>query len=125
MVHFPLSMHRFAKPAARALECAYTSGAAARFVDVAFAKQDSFGLKPWVGYAVEAGVRDTSAFSFCVKDTSRIKRIDEGRRLGEAMNLQGTPGIVINGWQFQGVPNDAQLRGAIKALAAGDAPPGG
>jgi protein-disulfide isomerase len=124
MVHFPLSVHRFAKPAARALECAYSSGAGARFVDVAYAKQDSFGLKPWLEYAKEAGIHDTSAFAWCVQDTARIQRVEEGRRLGEAMKLQGTPAIVINGWQFRGVPNDAQLRAAIKALSHGQAPPG-
>jgi protein-disulfide isomerase len=124
MVHFPLATHRFARPAARALECAHAAGAGARFVDVAYAKQDSFGLKPWTGYAAEAGVRDTAAFAACASDTAPVARVDNGRRLGESMDLTGTPTVIINGWRFPTVPNDTQLRAALKALMAGKAPPG-
>src|SRR5262249_27765533 len=46
-VHFPLSIHRFARPAARAAECARTSGRFFEFVSAVFAKQDSMGLRTW------------------------------------------------------------------------------
>ncbi|MBW3655682.1 MAG: DsbA family protein [Gemmatimonadetes bacterium] len=123
MLHFPLNTHRFAQPAARALECAAAAGAAARFVDVAYAKQDSFGLKPWTGYAAEAGVRDTVAFAACARDTAPVERVERGRRIGEGMDLRGTPMVIINGWRFPSPPSDTQLRGAIKALIAGKPPP--
>jgi len=123
MVHYPLSMHRFALPAARALECASSLGAAARFVDAAYAKQDSFGLKPWVGYAQEAGVGDTLAFSACLRDTARVERVEKGRRLGDSMKVRGTPVVIINGWRFSSVPNDNVLRETIKALMVGKPPP--
>ena len=123
MLHFPLDTHRFARPAARALECAAAAGAAARFVDLAYAKQDSFGLKPWTGYAAEAGVRDTVAFAACARETAPVERVERGRRIGEAMDLHGTPAVIINGWRFPSPPNDSQLRGAIKALMAGKEPP--
>lgn len=124
MVHFPLSVHRFAKPAARAMECATAQGAGPKFVDVAYAKQDSFGLKPWVGYAKEAGVPNLDAFQACAQDTAHVARIEEGRRLGEAMEVHWTPTIIINGWRFPGVPSDDQLRSTLQALAAGKSPPG-
>lgn len=124
MVHFPLSIHRFARPAARAMECANAQGAAPKFVDVAYAKQDSFGLKSWSSYAKEAGVPDLSAFEACAQDTSRVVRIEEGLRLGESMKVLGTPTVIINGWRFPGVPTDTQLRSTIAALNAGKAPPG-
>lgn len=44
-VHFPIGNHRFARPAARAAECAATSGDFGPFLDTVFAKQDSLGLK--------------------------------------------------------------------------------
>ncbi len=124
MLHFPLPMHRFAKPAARALECASSMGAGAQFVDIAYAKQDSFGLKPWTGYAQEAGIEDTVAYSACVRDTTRIERVERGLRLGESLKLRGTPSVIINGWRFPTVPSDDQLRETIKALMAGRTPPG-
>lgn len=124
LVHFPLSTHRFSRQVARALECATTLGAAAPFVDVAYAKQDSFGLKPWVAYAQEAGIRDTVAFGGCVRDTARVARVEQGRKLGESMDIHGTPLVLINGWRFANVPTEMQLRGAIKALLQGQAPPG-
>lgn len=123
MLHYPLPIHRFANAAARALECANSQGAAGRFVDLAYAKQDSFGLKPWVGYAQEAGVRDTSAFAACVRDTARVDRIEQGRRIAASMKVRGTPVVIINGWRFSRPPSDAQLRETIKALLAGETPP--
>jgi protein-disulfide isomerase len=124
LVHYPLSIHRFSRQAARALECADRSGVANKFVDVAYAKQDSFGLKPWTQYALEAGVPDTVAFGMCARDTARVARIELGRRLGQELKLQGTPLIVINGWRFPNVPTDEQLREAIQALSRGRPPAG-
>lgn len=124
IVHYPLSIHRFARPAARALECANSLGAGARFVDVAYAKQDSFGLKSWASYAQEAGVRDTATFAACARDTARVERVEQGRLLGESMKVRGTPLVIINGWRFSNVPNDTDLREIIKALMRGEPPPG-
>lgn len=122
MVHFPIATHRFARPAARALECAHAAGAGARFADLAYAKQDSLGLKSWVSYAAEAGVRDTAAFVACARDEAPVARVERGRQLGEAMGVQGTPTVIINGWRFPAVPDDAQLREALRAAARGEAP---
>ena len=113
LVHFPLSNHRFARIAARALECASSQGRAASFVDEAFANQDSFGIKTWSRIAGEAGVKDTAAFRQCAEDTTRVERIETGRRLGEEMKLRGTPSVVINGWYYATLPDDDQLRKAL------------
>ena len=62
-VHFPLSYHPSARPAARALECARSHDAFERFLDSVFEKQDSLGAKSWVSYATDAGIADTATFS--------------------------------------------------------------
>lgn len=123
-VHYPLSIHRFAGQAARALECVAPSGFSSRFVDLAYSKQDSFGLKLWVAYAKEAGVLDTAAFTACVRDTATIDRIEKGRIFGEKLKIRGTPLIIINGWRFYHVPSDAELRQVIRNVMAGKAPLG-
>lgn len=125
MLHYPLSIHRFANTAARALECADSLGVAGSFVDVAYAKQDSFGLKPWTGYALEAGVKDTATFQECVTNTTSLARVHKGRSLGDSMEVRGTPAVFINGWRFSSPPDHAQLRAALQALAAGKSPPEG
>jgi protein-disulfide isomerase len=123
LLHYPLSNHRFAMPAARALECADRSGAAERFVAAAYAKQDSFGLKPWSGYAGDAGISDTASFVACTRETGPVPRVERGLRLGKAMDIQGTPLIIINGWRFQSPPGDQYLREVVHALLEGKPPP--
>jgi len=49
-VHYPLESHRFARPAARAAECAALQSRFRQFHDALFHKQDSLGLKSWAGY---------------------------------------------------------------------------
>jgi len=43
-VHYPLSYHRYAYPAARAAECARKYGSIEGFLDAIYQKQDSLGL---------------------------------------------------------------------------------
>jgi protein-disulfide isomerase len=58
-VHYPLPMHRFAIPAARAAECAGEQDRFAEMHDALFSKQDSLGLKSWMSFASETAIRDT------------------------------------------------------------------
>lgn len=85
-------------------------------VDVLFRKQDSLGLKPWAGYATEAGVPDTAAFNACASTTTATARIDEGLRIGNAIGVRGTPTIVVNGWKFPLAPDEGELNKRIKSL---------
>jgi len=130
LVHFPLSIHRFAKSAARALECASTVGRADKFVEVVFDKQDSIGLKSWSSFADDANISDTAGFERCVRDTAAVARIAFGRALGEEMGLNGTPVIIINGWRFDRPPGRAQLVRIFESIRddrpfSADARPGG
>lgn len=122
-VHFPLKMHRFARPAARAAECARNSGRFFEFVSAVFAKQDSLGLRPWNAYARDAGVKDLVAFDRCAVSTIPIIEIDKGVALGERLGVTGTPAIVINGWKYQGLIADSTYANAIDAALAGRKPP--
>ena len=87
-VHLPLSFHRFARPAARAAECAYGQGRFGPFVDRAFEKQDSLGLKSWVSYAREAGVHDTVGYATCVSDTATLHAVEAGVAMAERFGVQ-------------------------------------
>ncbi len=108
-VHFPLSGHRFARLAAQASECAASRGRFAPFVDVAFAKQDSLGLKSWASYGHDAGINDTLEFVRCVGSVQLATRIDSGSALARRKGLTGTPTFFINGLRFDGAPAPDEL----------------
>jgi protein-disulfide isomerase len=123
-VHFPLPMHRFAERAARVAECASDQGRFEAMYDLLFEQQDSFGLKPWSEFATEAGVTDNAAFEACIKGTEPILRVTDGKALGKALDIQGTPTVVINGWELGRPPTLDELDRMVKAILAGKSPVG-
>lgn len=120
-LHYPLDMHRFARPAAQASECAERQGRFREFVEAAYAKQDSFGLKAWVSVAREAGVPDTAGFLRCLEGAPAT-RIDSARAAGEGIPVRGTPTLVVNGWTFRSPPPESELVRVITELLAGREP---
>jgi protein-disulfide isomerase len=119
-VDFPLKMHRFAMPAARAAECAYGQGRFAEFHDVVYDKQDSLGLKSWVSYAREAGIRDTTRFTLCNARTGPVLQATAGLAIGKRLAVHGTPTVIVNGWRLSAPPDDSTLSKLITAALAGD-----
>jgi protein-disulfide isomerase len=120
--HFPLRQHRFARPAARAAECAATLGRFGEMVHVLYLKQDSLGLKPWWSYASEAGVSDSTFFDRCVTSENPVPRINQGLSLGAQVGIQGTPTVIVGGWKLTVPPSDTTLDEMITRLLAGSAP---
>lgn len=118
-VHYPLSNHVFAKPAAVASECAALQGRFSQFADVLYDQQDSLGKKPWVAFAQEASLADTLAFSRCMADSASTMRVSSGVALGDQLQIRGTPTVLINGWRYPSPPNTAQLAMVIDSLRAG------
>jgi NhaA family Na+:H+ antiporter len=121
-IHFPLPMHRFALPAAGVAECAGAQGRFEAMHDRLFEAQDGFGLKPWSDYATEAGVPDGIVFGDCIKHTESLPRVTEGEALGKALDVQGTPTLVINGWKVGRPPSAEELDAMVKAILAGKSP---
>jgi protein-disulfide isomerase len=121
-VHFPLDMHRFARPAARAAECANALGRFEQFVNVVYDKQDSLGLKTWLSYARDAGIRDTNRFQRCVGATTPVPRIEAGVALARRMGARGTPTVILNGWRYFTPPDEKELERAVLAVLAGKEP---
>jgi len=117
-------MHRFAEPSARVSECAGDQGRFEAMYDLLFEQQDKFGLKPWSEFATEAGVVDSAAFEACIKRTELIPRVTEGKALGNQLDVQGTPTVVINGWKLGRPPTLDELDHMVKAILAGKSPVG-
>jgi protein-disulfide isomerase len=106
-VEFPLSIHRFAKPAAYAAECADRQQRWEQFHTQLFAQQDSFGLKSWGWYANRAGIADTLSFNRCVQAMTFAPSVDSAMAQGKRLGLRGTPTVIINGWQYSIPPYDS------------------
>ena len=121
-VHYPLRGHKFAKPAARAVECAGAQGRFLPMVNSVFAKQDSFGLKAWTSYALEAGVRDTSHFRRCNADTIAIASVEGGVEVAKSLGVRGTPSLMLNGWLLRTAPTEETLIRGVKAIIASKQP---
>jgi protein-disulfide isomerase len=123
-VHYPLPQHRFARPGARAAECA-TERNFGQMIGALYRKQDSLGLKTWVSYARDAGVSDTVRFLRCVTDTSKLATVEAGLALGHKLGVHGTPTVFLNGWRYGIAPTDSDLVRAVADLLAGRRPSGG
>jgi len=119
LVHLPLAMHRHARSAARAAECAREQSRFAEFHDLVYAKQDSLGLKSWASFAGEAEIGDTLLFSRCVNRSDFDHRIDAGIKLAQQLQIGGTPTVIVNGWRFFSPPRKENLVRAIDAIRLG------
>jgi protein-disulfide isomerase len=121
-IHYPLPMHRFAEPAARVAECAGKQQRFEEMHDLLFEQQNQLGLKPWKEFATEAGVSDLAAFESCAQSKDPIPAVIEGRRLGDEIDVQGTPTLVINGWKLGSPPSAKELDAMVQAILAGKSP---
>lgn len=121
-VHYPLPMHRFSKMAGQVLECADAQGRFSPMQNLLLAKQDSFGLKPWPEFASEAGLGSGYKFANCLRDSSSAQKVNRGYDLARKLKLQGTPTILVNGWQFNGIPTRDELHAAIERVLRGSLP---
>jgi protein-disulfide isomerase len=117
-IHLPLGSHRFAMPAALASVCAAEQGSFGAFHSALFEKQDSFGLKSWTSYAVDAGVPDTATFSDCTRERKSAEIVTAGLRVADSMGINVTPTILINGWKYAIPPIDSLVPILNRLLAS-------
>jgi thiol-disulfide isomerase/thioredoxin len=118
-VNYPLRPHRFARMSAAAVECAHPSGRFSEMQALLFAKQDSFGLKPWSRFAIDASISDTTAFLACMSDSTVAKRISDDVATGERVGVLGTPTVIVNGWRLASPPSIDELERIAAVLVAG------
>jgi len=121
-VHFPLPGHRFARQAARAVECADARGRFAELVSLLYSQQDSIGMKSWGAYAHDVGIPDTASFRSCALDPATIKRIDAGRAFGAKIQVTATPTVLVNGWRYGRAPDENELERIVQTMLKGGSP---
>jgi protein-disulfide isomerase len=119
-VHLPLRIHRFARPAALAAECAAEQGRFSAFIEKAYQKQDSIGLAPWSSLAAQAGVANLKAFESC-RTVTQSSLVDSGMALAKRLDVHSTPTILVNGWLVPS-PTREELNRVISAVLEGQSP---
>ena len=106
--YFPLSGHERAMPAARAAEAAARQGKFWEMHDLLFEHQRQLEDADLERYATTLGL-DIERFKADLNSSEVQERIDTDRKEGEALNIQGTPTMYVNG---------RLLREPVKALQA-------
>ncbi len=107
--HFPIEGHDLARPASEAAVCAAEQG---RFLDyhrVLFDKPELLEKRPWSDFAVEAGVRDTTALLECLQAERTKAAIDRDLMAGRRLGIEGTPTFLVNGTQYAGAARLPQI----------------
>lgn len=113
--HWPLSYHRFAYPMARASECAAAQGHFKEFHDLAYAQQDSFGLKPLEAFAKASFIEDIPRFLGCASGGDKVAVIEADIAAAKSLGGTGTPFVLVNGLAYSSMPDSATLEAAAQS----------
>ncbi len=119
--HFPLKIHRFAIPAARASRCAADQGRFEGMHKALYEHADSLGLVSWWWYARTAGVGDSMAFEVCLRSAEAGRALARDTLDGQRLGITGTPTtILIGSLRVNGVPPFDSLRAYIARAGQAD-----
>src|SRR5579884_841442 len=114
--HFPV--HQHANAAARAAECAAHQSAFHNVERLLFQQSESIGVKSWVSFATEAGVKDTGSFKACMSDPTTQQAIARDSAAGRALRISGTPTFIINDLEVDGFLGDTVMNRLIAEAKA-------
>lgn len=114
--HFPLSMHRNAKPSAQAVEAAAAQGKMTEMMDLVFSGQKMWAqaadpAATFTDYARTLGL-DAHQFAADYSSDAIHDRISRDAADAVALGLRGTPTLVLNG---QTLAVDSSTYATIKA----------
>lgn len=109
-LHYPLSFHKSAMPAAIASVCAGKQDKFWEFYDKLFANQQNLQDGFFKSTAKDLGL-DESKFVACLEDPATRDRVQKDLDQGNSAGVEGTPSFFINGAPYsQGVPTVEALK---------------
>jgi protein-disulfide isomerase len=111
--HFPI--HEFAAEAAEVAECSGEQGKFDAMHESLFAQPDSIGLKPWVRFAKDAGVRDLARFQSCLSNERFRAAVIADSTAGGELGITGTPTLLINEVRVRGFLGESTLDSIVRA----------
>ncbi|MBX3271584.1 MAG: thioredoxin domain-containing protein [Sandaracinaceae bacterium] len=102
-LHFPLSNHPHAMPAARAAVAAGNQGRFWEMHDLLFEHQQQLEPEHLDRYAEELGL-DMARFRADLESSRTQGRIEANKEMGRAAGVEGTPAIFVNGRRYREPP---------------------
>ena len=115
-MHYPLSFHKNAMPAAVASECAHQQGAFWAFHDKVFEEQSELANIDYAKLAADLAL-DVDKFATCFKDPATKEVVQRDMAQGMQAGVRGTPSVFLNGIKSnRGVPSDDELQQLIDQI---------
>ena len=114
-MNFPLSSHPNAAVAAAATVAAGKQGKFWAYHDKVFDNQDKLRLPDLLKYAAELNL---NVEQFKADLEGAKARVDRERKVGEKLDLQGTPSFFVNGHRASGITSVDALRSYIEQARA-------
>lgn len=90
-------IHRYAKAAAIAAECAVRQHKGAEYQAELFEKQANFADQDWTTLATRAGIRDRQEFASCISSAPASQKVSNDQMIGDRLQVHATPTLMING----------------------------
>ncbi|ADV66786.1 DsbA family protein [Deinococcus maricopensis] len=109
--HFPLSFHQNAMPLALGGECAAQQGKFWAYHDVAFTVTSP------VTAAKQLGLNLTT-FQTCLKDPAVQALVKADMKVGDAVDVQGTPSLYVGPFKVQNWTDAASIGNYVKLVTA-------
>lgn len=116
--HYPLRGHTAARPAAAASECAGQQGRFEAMHSLLFSERSSLALNEWGALAARAGVQDSAEFARCLRAPEVDSIIERDLAVVRALELRGTPSILIDGLRYTGSLPQRVVDSIVKAAIA-------
>jgi protein-disulfide isomerase len=115
---FPLNIHAWAKDAAVAGRCIYNQEPEAfwEYHDWIFANQKNItpeNLQAKVGEFLQGKKVDSLKFSQCFSKKETLAKVEESIAEGQAIGVNSTPSLFVNGRRLGGSPEWEQLKSII------------
>lgn len=114
--HVALNASTIEAQAAVAAECARRYDRFHSYSYALFAKRDSVGSLPWVSFAVQAGIRDTSGFMRCVESRLPLPVVLDDISLARRLGVPGTPALA---WRRRLVIGPVRVAALLSELEEG------
>lgn len=110
LLHYPLSSHAAARPAASAALCADEQARGAAMHRLLMRETDWRDGMRWRQMAERVGVPAIDQFMECLGEAATARRLDRMIAIGGLLPVSATPTFLGNGGIHVGVPNVDQLR---------------
>lgn len=112
--HFPLPMHKQAKPASEAVLAANAQGKGWEMHDLVFQNARQLSNEDLIGYAEKVGVPDMDKFKKDLEGGTYSAQVDADMKQGRKFAVSSTPSFFINGKAERGAKNFDQLKALVE-----------